>query len=95
MENVASPETLCGEYVGLLPRGLLCDQRNVRASTGVVLDAIDQVSSRPPALKIYGPYSSFSASATMPDGDAPIYVSTAFALALFGIRQGQERSAFP
>lgn len=52
VHNVASPQSVRGKDIGLFARGLLGQQRNVRAAAWIVFDSVHQVRPRDLALKV-------------------------------------------
>lgn len=64
-------------------------------STWIVLDAIDQMRTSLPALKVNGSYPPLRATSVMSDGDPSRVVTTSLAVALLGVGQRQEGSALP
>ena len=95
VHHVGGSHTLCGDDVRLLPSGVLVQQRDVRTPVRVILDALDGVRAREPAVKIDGPYPPLVATSPMPHGDPAKVVPAALGHALLGEGQRQERSALP
>ena len=95
LHHVSSPHAIRRNDIALLPCGLLLHQRDMRAATGIVLDAQDCVRTRSPSFKVDHTDSSLVTTTAVSDGNATAVVTTTLRLALLGEGKRQIRPALP
>ena len=95
LNNVARPHAIRRDDIALFPCSLFLNQRNMRAATGIVLDAQDCVRTRSPPIEVNHANSSLVTTTTMSDGNATAVVTTTLGLTLFGEGKSKMRPALP
>lgn len=95
LHNVASPHAIRRNNIALPPCGLFLHQRNVRAATGIVLNAKDYVRTGDPSFKVDHADSSLVTTTAMSDGDATTVITATLRLTLLGKGKRKIRPALP
>lgn len=95
LHNISSAHAIGGNDIALPACCLFGQERNVSASPGIVLDALDKMWTGLPSLEVHCSNSSLCTAATVSDGDDTAVVPAALAMALLGEGQGKKRSPLP